>query len=148
MTTAKVSTDSKQIASSAAGTCPVAPAQSSSLRSEWRKLLWGLLVFAAFFALPLGWGRFDRSIYEALALARWYAQEHVLLCLVPAFFIVSAIAVFVSQTTVMRYLGPAVPKPVAYGVALHFAGLNGAVFSRERRRGGRSSAGHASLKAV
>jgi uncharacterized protein len=65
----------------------------------------------------LGWERFDRSIYESLALTKWYAQEHVLLCLIPAFFIAGAIAVFVSQNAVMKYLGPTAPKPLAYGVA-------------------------------
>jgi uncharacterized membrane protein YraQ (UPF0718 family) len=54
---------------------------------------------------------------EALLLARWYAREHVLLCLVPAFFIAGAIGVFVSQGAVMRYLGAGAPKAVAYGVA-------------------------------
>lgn len=77
----------------------------------------GLVVFAIMFALPLGWARFDRSIFEALALTKWYAQEHVLLCLIPAFFIAGAIAVFVSQNAVMKYLGPTASKPLAYGVA-------------------------------
>ncbi|MCP3904126.1 MAG: hypothetical protein GY715_10885 [Planctomycetes bacterium] len=87
------------------------------MRTEWRKLLWGLAVFAAVFAVPLGWSRFDRSLYEAIALTKWYAQEHVVLCLVPAFFIAGAIAVFVSQSAVMKYLGPTASKPLAYGVA-------------------------------
>ncbi len=89
----------------------------SLLRQQWKTILAGLTVFVVFFALPLGWERFDRSIYESLALTKWYAQEHVLLCLIPAFFIAGAIAVFVSQNAVMKYLGPTAPKPVAYGVA-------------------------------
>jgi len=52
-----------------------------------------------------------------VALTQWYAREHVLLCLVPAFFIAGAISVFVSQQSVLRYLGPRAPKPLAYGVA-------------------------------
>ena len=76
-----------------------------------------MLLFVTIFALPIGRPRFDQSLYEALALARWYAQEHVLLCLIPAFFIAGAIAVFIRQAAVMRYLGPTAPKPVAYGVA-------------------------------
>ncbi|MHC5023602.1 MAG: permease [Planctomycetota bacterium] len=87
------------------------------IRTEWRKLLWGLAIFLAVSALPLGWSRFDQSIHEAIALTKWYAQEHFLLCLVPAFFIAGAIAVFVSQSAVMKYLGPTARKPVAYGVA-------------------------------
>ncbi len=54
---------------------------------------------------------------EALHLARWYAREHVLLCLVPAFFIAGAIGVFISQASVMKYLGAKANKVVAYGVA-------------------------------
>jgi uncharacterized membrane protein YraQ (UPF0718 family) len=46
-----------------------------------------------------------------------YAREHVLLCLVPAFFIAGAITVFLNQQSVIRYLGPDAPKLVAYGVA-------------------------------
>jgi len=86
-------------------------------KSEWKKLLLGLVVFAACFALPIEWPRFNKAVFESLALVKWYAQEHVLLCLVPAFFIAGAIGVFVSQASVMRYLGPKAPKALAYGVA-------------------------------
>ncbi len=86
-------------------------------KTESHRLIWGLAVFAACFALPVEHPRFSRAVFEALALVRWYAQEHVLLCLVPAFFIAGAIGVFVSQGSVMRYLGPAAPKILAYGVA-------------------------------
>ncbi len=96
---------------------PGDPCPPSLLYQEWKKLAAGLLLFLSFFALPLGWERFDQSIYESLALTKEYAQEHVLLCLIPAFFIAGAIAVFVSQNAVMRYLGPTAPKAVAYGVA-------------------------------
>ena len=59
-----------------------------------------LLVLAGFGAcyfLPIESARFNNAIFEALALVKWYAREHVLLCLVPAFFIAGAISVFVSQ---------------------------------------------------
>ena len=75
------------------------------------------VVFLIFFFLPLESSRFSNSIYEALALTRWYAREHVLLCLVPAFFIAGAIAVFVSQAAVMKYLGAGANKVLSYGVA-------------------------------
>lgn len=74
-------------------------------------------VFAGVFFLPLGVPRFDNALQEGLALTKWYAREHVLLCLVPALFIAGGISVFVNQTSVMRYLGPNAPKPLAYGVA-------------------------------
>jgi uncharacterized membrane protein YraQ (UPF0718 family) len=86
-------------------------------KSEWKVLAWGLGIFAVIFWLPVGVPRFDGAVTEALALTRWYAREHVLLCLVPAFFIAGAIASFVSQAAVMKYLGPKAPKVVAYGVA-------------------------------
>jgi len=78
----------------------------------------GLLaaVFAAAYFLPVGKPRFDGAVTEALELTTWYAREHVVLCLLPAFWIAGAIAAFASQASVMRYLGPTAPKPLAYGV--------------------------------
>lgn len=61
--------------------------------------------------------RVQNAFWEALYLVRWYAQEHVLLCLIPAFFIAGAIAVFVSQESVMKYLGAKANPILAYGVA-------------------------------
>lgn len=46
-----------------------------------------------------------------------YLSAHVLTCLVPAFFIAGAIAVFVSQASVMRYFGAKTKKVLAYSVA-------------------------------
>ncbi len=86
-------------------------------KSEWKKLVVIAGVFMVFFYLPVGTKRFDNAVLEALHLAKWYAQEHVLLCLIPAFFIAGAIAVFVSQGSVMKYLGAKANKILAYGVA-------------------------------
>ena len=66
--------------------------------------------FLIFFFLPMDSARFTNSIIESLALAKWYAQEHVLLCLIPAFFIAGGVAVFVSQGSVMKYLGAGANK--------------------------------------
>lgn len=74
-------------------------------------------VFLAFFFLPVDNERFRGGVMESLYLAKWYAREHVLLCLVPAFFIAGAIGVFVSQASVMKYLGAKANKILAYGVA-------------------------------
>jgi len=87
------------------------------VKSEWMKLGWIAAVFLAFFYLPAGVPRFDTALMESLQLARWYAREHVLLCLVPAFFIAGGISVFVSQASVMKYLGARANKVLAYGVA-------------------------------
>jgi uncharacterized membrane protein YraQ (UPF0718 family) len=80
-------------------------------------------VFLACFWLPVGVARFDGAVMEALHLVKWYAREHVLLCLVPAFFIAGAIAVFVSQASVMKYLGARANKVLAYGVASVSGGI-------------------------
>ncbi len=88
-----------------------------NLKDEWKILLLMLGFFFAIFYLPLGNERFDKAIFEALYLAKWYAREHVILCLMPAFFIAGAIAVFVSQDSVMKYLGARAKKVPAYGVA-------------------------------
>lgn len=82
------------------------------------KILLGLLAaFLGLYFLPLEHLRFQGAILEALHLAKWYAREHVLLCLVPAFFIAGAIGVFVSQNAVMKYFGPKASKWLSYSVA-------------------------------
>ncbi len=88
-----------------------------TIRNEAKTLAGGLAVFALLYHLPVGSARFDGAVHEALALTRWYAREHVILCLVPAFFIAGAISVFVSQTAVMKYLGAGARKIVSYSVA-------------------------------
>lgn len=99
-----------------------------SWRGEWKPLTAIVAVFLLFYFLPIGTGRFDVAVTESLALAKWYAREHVLLCLVPAFFIAGAISVFVNQHSVLKYLGPEANKVVAYSVA-SVAGLVLAVCS-------------------
>ncbi len=86
-------------------------------KKEWKPLFWIGAAFLVLFYLPVGTLRFDRAILEALQLAKWYAREHVLLCLIPAFFIAGAIGVFVKKESVMKYLGPKANKALAYGVA-------------------------------
>ena len=83
----------------------------------WKPMALIVGIFVLFFFLPVDSQRFTGAVVESLALAKWYAQEHVLLCLVPAFFIAGAIAVFVSQGAVMKYLGAGAPKALSYGVA-------------------------------
>lgn len=76
-----------------------------------------LVIFLTVYFMPAGLARFDNAVLEAFALAHWYAQEHVILCLLPAFVIAGAMAVYISQGSVMRFLGPQAPKPLALGVA-------------------------------
>jgi uncharacterized membrane protein YraQ (UPF0718 family) len=84
---------------------------------EGRKFLYIAAAFLACFYLPAESMRFNNAIFEALALVKWYAREHVLLCLVPAFFIAGAISVFVSQASVMKYFGAKANKLLSYSVA-------------------------------
>lgn len=85
--------------------------------TEFKWLAGIVAVFLLVFFMPVGAARFDNAILEGLALLNGYAREHVMLCLVPAFFIAGAIAVFISQDAVMKYLGPTANKFAAYGVA-------------------------------
>ncbi len=87
------------------------------MNKEFRILLWLLAGFLIVYFLPVDTGRFQSAVMESLRLVKWYAREHVLLCLVPAFFIAGAIGVFVSQASVMRYFGPNANKLLSYGVA-------------------------------
>jgi len=86
-------------------------------KSEWKPLALIAAVFLASYHLPVGRGRFDSALLEGFQLVKWYAREHVLLCLVPAFFIAGAISVFVNQASVIKYFGPRANKVTAYGVA-------------------------------
>jgi uncharacterized membrane protein YraQ (UPF0718 family) len=88
-----------------------------TLRREWKPLFIIAAGFAVCYWLPVELLPVSGAIGEALKLLRWYAREHVLTCLVPAFFIAGAIAVFISKAAVMRYLGAGANKVVAYGVA-------------------------------
>jgi uncharacterized membrane protein YraQ (UPF0718 family) len=88
-----------------------------TLGREWRPLSLFILGFLVCYFLPIGWARFHSPVLEGLHLIKWYAREHVILCLIPAFFIAGAIAVFVSKGSILRYLGPGANKAVAYGVA-------------------------------
>ncbi len=95
---------------------------ASSLRSWFgekknQTLLVLAVIFIAVYFIPFSSPRIDRSIGEAFLLLQDYVREHVLLCLVPAFFIAGAIMVFLNQQAVIKYLGPDAPKPLAYGVA-------------------------------
>ena len=87
------------------------------MKKELRILTLMAAVFLLFFWLPVENSRFTGAVMESLHLTRWYAREHVLLCLIPAFFIAGAIGVFISEASVMKYLGASANKVVAYGVA-------------------------------
>ena len=86
-------------------------------REQGRLIALVIGIFLLVYFMPAGTTRFDNAILEAVRLTHWYAQEHVILCLLPAFVIAGAMAVYISQGSVMRFLGPQASKPVALGVA-------------------------------
>ncbi len=86
-------------------------------RKEIKILLWIIAVFIFAFFMPIGSLRFNTAIAAAFDLVKWYAREHVILCLLPAFFIAGVISVFVSQGSVIKYFGANAKKWLAYSVA-------------------------------
>ncbi|MFW6228100.1 MAG: permease [Alkalispirochaeta sp.] len=87
-------------------------------RDEKNRLLAGIgIVFLVAYFVPWSEPRVSMAVQEAFLMLGEYAREHVLLCLIPAFFIAGAIMVFLNQQAVIRYLGPEAPKILAYSVA-------------------------------
>lgn len=84
---------------------------------QWKVLGLMVAVFAVFYFVPWNKEAVQRSVLESFLMAQDYARQHVLLCLIPAFFIAGGIAVFVSQASVMKYFGAEAKKWLAYGVA-------------------------------
>jgi uncharacterized membrane protein YraQ (UPF0718 family) len=84
---------------------------------ELKILGWIVTVFVFAFFMPVDNTTFQEGVRAMLDLTKWYAQEHVILCLLPAFFIAGVIAVFVSQGAVMKYFGAKAKKWLAYSVA-------------------------------
>jgi uncharacterized membrane protein YraQ (UPF0718 family) len=86
-------------------------------KSEWKWLLSFVLLYFLLYFLPVGIPRFDEGVTEALQLTKWYTREHIVFCLIPAFFIAGAISVFVRQDSIMKYFGARANKLLSYGVA-------------------------------
>ncbi len=74
-------------------------------------------IFLVAYFLPLSNPKIQQAIQEAFRLLQWYARNHTLACIVPALFIAGGIITFLSQESVMRYLGPKANPILAYGVA-------------------------------
>ncbi|MBM3296442.1 MAG: permease [Candidatus Aminicenantes bacterium] len=74
-------------------------------------------VFPAAYFIPFSRPAVQNGINEGLLMVQEYAREHVLLCLIPAFFIAGAISVFVRKDSIIKLMGPKSPKVLAYGIA-------------------------------
>ncbi len=84
---------------------------------ERYKLVLIAAVFAAAYYIPWDNQAIKQSGLEAFMMLQEYAREHVLTCLIPAFFIAGAISVFVSQASVLKYFGAQANKILSYSVA-------------------------------
>jgi uncharacterized membrane protein YraQ (UPF0718 family) len=80
-------------------------------------LLLFVAVFLMAFFIPFDQLNVQRALIEAFSLLQEYAREHVLLCLIPAFFIAGAIAVFIKKASVIKYFGAQARKILSYSVA-------------------------------
>jgi len=84
---------------------------------EWKIAAAFVVIFLIAYFLPLADPKYSTAIVEAFKLLQWYARNHTLACVVPALFIAGGIITFLSQASVMRYLGPKANKIAAYSVA-------------------------------
>jgi uncharacterized membrane protein YraQ (UPF0718 family) len=84
---------------------------------ERTKLIWIVLLFLASYHVPWNHPTIRQAGLEAFMMLQEYAREHVLTCLIPAFFIAGAISVFVSQASVLKYFGAQAKKVLSYSVA-------------------------------
>ncbi len=82
-----------------------------------RKMIIFAAVFIAAYLIPFEQPQIQRAIIESFHMLQEYAREHVLFCLIPAFFLAGAIANFVSQGAVIKYFGGGASKWVSYSIA-------------------------------
>ncbi len=94
-----------------------------AINGETKKFFWLVLAFLAFYFMPVQSDVVIESLTSGLTLLHEYAREHVLTCLVPAFFIAGAIAVFVKKDSILQLLGPAAKKYIAYPIASVSGGI-------------------------
>jgi len=84
---------------------------------EWQKLLLIIGIFLGAYYIPWDSTLIRQSGLESFMMLQEYARQHVLTCLIPAFFIAGAITVFVSQAAVLKYFGAKANKFLSYSVA-------------------------------
>lgn len=86
-------------------------------KKELKILVWIVVGFLVAFFLPIEKESFTTAVVATFDLVKWYAREHVILCLLPAFLIAGVIAIFVSQGSVLKYFGANAKKWLAYTIA-------------------------------
>jgi len=84
---------------------------------ERTRLVVIVMTFLACYYVPWDHATIRQSGLEAFMMLQEYAREHVLACLIPAFFIAGAIACFISQAAVLKYFGAGANRFLSYTVA-------------------------------
>ena len=74
-------------------------------------------VFLSLYFMPTKSSIISSAILSGFSLLHEYARQHVLTCLVPAFFIAGAISVFIKKDAILKYLGRDSRKCVSYSIA-------------------------------
>ncbi|MDI6700129.1 MAG: permease [bacterium] len=87
------------------------------MNDDLKKLFWIIAIFIFAYFLPVNSKSFQEAILSSFFLLQDYAQKHVILCLVPAFFIAGAMGVFISSDAVLKYLGNKANQILAYLIA-------------------------------
>ncbi len=93
------------------------------MNREWKKFFWLIAAFLALYFLPFNKQIVAGALINGFSLLHEYARDHVLLCLVPAFFIAGAITVFVKKDAVLKLLGPKTKKWISYPIASISGGI-------------------------
>ncbi len=86
-------------------------------KREWWKIVLAVGLFLVCLCLPVGPEPSGHAVTEGLGLVQWYAQEQVILRLLPALFVAGAITTFIGPAWIMKYLGAGANKLAAYTVA-------------------------------
>ena len=93
------------------------------MNKEWKKIFWLIGAFLVIYFLPFDKKSVSQALINGFTMLHEYAREHVLLCLVPAFFIAGAITVFVKKDAVLKLLGPKTKKWISYPLASISGGI-------------------------
>jgi uncharacterized membrane protein YraQ (UPF0718 family) len=88
-----------------------------SYMKERTRLFLFIGIFVTLYFIPFTNAKVSSALLEAIYLLQEYVRDHVLLCLVPAFFIAGAIANFMNRGVVIKYFGAQANKVVSYAVA-------------------------------
>ena len=86
-------------------------------KKEYMKFIALIILFGVFYFVPMDFYSAENPFIAGLLSLQDYAQKHVLLCLVPAFFIAGGITVFAKKEAILKYLGAKTPKWISYPVA-------------------------------